>query len=67
MASDELGYVASDFGYPDKQCDVVMKGGVASGLVYPFAILELAMVYGFRSIGGTSAGGIAAALTAAAE
>lgn len=67
MASNELGYVASDFGYPDKQCDVVMKGGVASGLVYPFAILELAKVYRFRSIGGTSAGGIAAALTAAAE
>lgn len=44
-----------------------MKGGVASGLVYPFAILEIARVYTFRSIGGTSAGGIAAALTAAAE
>jgi predicted acylesterase/phospholipase RssA len=44
-----------------------MKGGVASGLVYPYAILELARTYRFRSIGGTSAGAIAAALTAAAE
>ena len=61
------GYVDGDFSAPDKQCDVVMKGGVASGLVYPYAILELAKTYRFRSIGGTSAGAIAAALTAAAE
>lgn len=48
-------------------CDIVMKGGVTSGVVYPYAILELARRYRFRSVGGTSAGGIAAAFAAAAE
>jgi predicted acylesterase/phospholipase RssA len=49
------------------RCDVVMKGGVTSGIVYPYAICELARTYRFKQIGGTSAGAIAAALTAAAE
>jgi predicted acylesterase/phospholipase RssA len=44
-----------------------MKGGVASGVVYPPAILALKETYRFRNIGGTSAGAIAAALAAAAE
>ncbi len=48
-------------------CDIVMKGGITSGVVYPLAVRELARVYRFKSIGGTSAGAIAAALTAAAE
>ncbi|MEG3172153.1 patatin-like phospholipase family protein [Sphingomonas sp. ZB1N12] len=48
-------------------CDVVMKGGITSGVVYPYAIIELARRYRFRSIGGTSAGAIAAAFAAAAE
>ncbi|WP_374453049.1 patatin-like phospholipase family protein [Phenylobacterium sp.] len=52
---------------PLEECDLVMKGGVTSGVVYPYAILELAKVYRFRSIGGTSAGAIAAAFAAAAE
>jgi predicted acylesterase/phospholipase RssA len=52
---------------PVRKCDIVMKGGVASGLVYPRAIACLARQYRFHSIGGTSAGAIAAALTAAAE
>jgi len=51
----------------DRYCDLVMKGGVTSGVVYPPAICELAQHYHFRSIGGTSAGAIAAAVTAAAE
>jgi predicted acylesterase/phospholipase RssA len=55
------------FQNPGKECDLVMKGGVASGIVYPQAILTLAEKYRFRSIGGTSAGAIAAALAAAAE
>jgi Patatin-like phospholipase len=45
----------------------VMKGGITSGIVYPPAVLTMASTYRFRSIGGTSAGAIAAALTAAAE
>lgn len=52
---------------PVAECDLIMKGGITSGVVYPPAILELKNSYRFRSIGGTSAGAIAAALTAAAE
>jgi predicted acylesterase/phospholipase RssA len=52
---------------PERNCDVVMKGGITSGIVYPEAIHELSRQYRFRSIGGTSAGAIAAAATAAAE
>ena len=43
---------------PDKlECDLVMRGGITSGIVYPRAIAKLAETYNFRSIGGTSAGG----------
>ena len=48
-------------------CDLVMKGGVTSGVVYPYAILRMAQKFRIAGIGGTSAGAIAAALTAAAE
>jgi predicted acylesterase/phospholipase RssA len=48
-------------------CDIVMKGGITSGVVYPGAVVKLAARYRFRSIGGTSAGAIAAAIVAAAE
>jgi len=51
----------------DRLCDLVMKGGITSGIVYPKAIALLAKFYRFKSIGGTSAGAVAAALTAAAE
>src|SRR5262245_29470532 len=50
-----------------KYCDMVMKGGITSGVVYPTAICELARQYQFRNIGGASAGAIAAAAAAAAE
>jgi len=52
---------------PKLNCDVVMKGGVTSGIVYPKAVAQLARTFSFKSIGGTSAGAIAAAATAAAE
>jgi predicted acylesterase/phospholipase RssA len=52
---------------PALDCDIVMKGGITSGVVYPGAAARLAMEYRFRSIGGTSAGAIAAAIVAAAE
>jgi predicted acylesterase/phospholipase RssA len=52
---------------PELQCDLVMKGGITSGIVYPPALTELAARYTFNSIGGTSAGAIAAASAAAAE
>lgn len=48
-------------------CDLVMKGGITSGIVYPPAILRLKGIYKFRNIGGTSAGAIAASGIAAAE
>ncbi len=51
----------------DRFCDLVMKGGITSGVVYPPAISALAQEYRFKNIGGTSAGAIAAAVTAAAE
>ena len=51
----------------DRFCDLVTTGGVASGVVYPWAIVEIARAYRFRSIGGTSVGAMAAALAAAAE
>src|SRR5690349_3719766 len=47
-------------------CDLVMKGGITSGLVYPKAVCRIGEAYRFRNIGGTSAGAIAAALSAAA-
>jgi predicted acylesterase/phospholipase RssA len=56
-----------DYSTPPLECDVVMKGGITSGVVYPHAVCELARTYRFRSIGGTSAGAIAAAAAAAAE
>jgi predicted acylesterase/phospholipase RssA len=52
---------------PNRYCDIVMKGGITSGVVYPLAAVELAEHYRFRNIGGTSAGAIAAAAVAAAE
>jgi predicted acylesterase/phospholipase RssA len=52
---------------PGKVCDVVMKGGITSGVVYPLALTTLAEEYRFACIGGTSAGAVAAAAAAAAE
>ena len=48
-------------------CDLVMKGGVTSGIVYPGAVAELANRYRFANLGGTSAGAVAAAMAAACE
>ncbi len=52
---------------PALECDIVMAGGVTSGIIYPGAVAQIARRYRFRSIGGTSVGAIAAAITAAAE
>lgn len=52
---------------PELMCDLVMKGGISSGVVYPRAIIQLASKYQLKCVGGTSAGAIAAALAAAAE
>ena len=52
---------------PEETCDIVLKGGITSGVVYPLALVSLSKKYRFSSIGGTSAGAIAAAAAAAAE
>jgi hypothetical protein len=52
---------------PYRFCDLVMKGGITSGVVYPLAAVKLSEQFIFKNIGGTSAGAIAAAATAAAE
>ena len=52
---------------PAAECDMVMKGGISSGVVYPLTVCKLATAYRLKSIGGTSAGAIAAVLAAAAE
>jgi hypothetical protein len=48
-------------------CDVIMKGGITSGVVYPPVVCGLARHYRLVNIGGASAGAIAAAAAAAAE
>ncbi len=64
MTADPKTY---DYSRPTHSCDVVMKGGITSGVVYPHAVCELAQTYRLRNVGGTSAGAIAAAAAAAAE
>jgi predicted acylesterase/phospholipase RssA len=61
------GYVDSDFANPSAVCDVIMKGGITSGVVYPLALTEVAQQFRLSQVGGTSAGAIAAAAAAAAE
>ncbi len=51
----------------DRYCDLVLTGGVTDGVIYPWAVIELARKYRFNDIGGSSVGAMAAALTAAAE
>jgi hypothetical protein len=52
---------------PQYECDLILKGGITSGIVYPPAIAEIASDHRLRGIGGTSAGAIGAAAAAAAE
>ncbi len=52
---------------PKAECDIVLQGGTASGVIYPRALARLAQRYRLRGVGGTSAGAIAAAVAAAAE
>jgi hypothetical protein len=59
--------MSTDYSKARRKCDIIMKGGITSGIVYPKAVCRLALEYRFRAIGGTSAGAIAAAATAAAE
>jgi hypothetical protein len=67
--SDPGGQVGADAGAgkPPYSCDLILKGGITSGIVYPPAIVEIAKDHRLCSIGGASAGAIAAASAAAAE
>ena len=67
MVEVERRYAQADFEGEKPVCDIVMKGGITSGVVYPLAVIEIARHYRIENIGGTSAGALAAALTAAAE
>jgi predicted acylesterase/phospholipase RssA len=74
MAAPSRPVAAKDFAAedfvsraPERFCDIIMKGGVTSGIVYPRAVCHLAQHFVIKSIGGTSVGAIAAAVTAAAE
>lgn len=49
------------------ECDIVMEGGVTSGIVYPAFVARLASRFTLRSIGGTSVGAVAAIAAAAAQ
>jgi predicted acylesterase/phospholipase RssA len=60
-------YSQAQFDGDKRYCDVVMKGGITSGVVYPLAVTELATKYRLKNIGGASAGAIAAGIAAAAE
>jgi hypothetical protein len=61
------GSGSSSYAAPSLECDLVMKGGITSGVIYPLAICRLAERYRLRSIGGASAGAIAAVTAGAAE
>src|SRR5687767_14961765 len=56
-----------DYSDPTRYGDIVMKGGITSGVIYPYAVCEIAKTYRFRNIGGTSAGAIGSVFAAAAE
>jgi hypothetical protein len=53
--------------YLRHSCDLTMRGGPASAVVYPLAVCALAEHYVIRRIAGSSAAAASAAATAAAE
>jgi hypothetical protein len=67
MSSENAATNQAIYDQAELECDLILKGGVASGVVYPNLILELARKYKFRQIGGTSVGAMAAAVAAASE
>lgn len=59
MSEISVGQDATDLGAwgtyqePTRECDVVMKGGITSGVLYPLAVCELAATYRLRNVGGS--------------
>ena len=56
QAVDRLKQSATYPAEPALECDVVMKGGITSGIAYPLAVCEIAAKYKLVSVGGSSAG-----------
>ncbi len=54
-------------GPPLTPCDMIMKGGLSSGVVYPGTVRRLSRDHRFVNVGGASAGAIGAAVAAACE
>jgi hypothetical protein len=48
LASKEPTLNGHKYLHPDYECDLIMKGGITSGIVYPPAVLELAKSHRFR-------------------
>ena len=48
-----------DYSSAKRDCEIVMKGGLTSGAVYPKALSEIAKTYKYVNIGGTSSGALA--------
>jgi hypothetical protein len=66
--SPEIDFFAHEtYAAAPRECDLVLEGGIAGGVVYPRAVLEIARSHRLRNVGGASAGAIAVALAAAAE
>ena len=65
--AEAVGVEASGPDLPLAECDVIMKGGITSGVVYPKALCAIGSTYRIRGLGGASAGAIGAAVGAAAE
>lgn len=59
--------MAAQSGAPTRECDLVLKGGITSGVAYGGVLIALGREFRLRNIGGTSAGAIGAAIAAAAE
>ena len=59
LRATELTTTQSRYDAANLECDLVMKGGITSGVVYPLAVCRVAEKYRLRNIGGASAGAIA--------
>ncbi|MFC7620558.1 hypothetical protein [Microlunatus sp. GCM10028923] len=66
-AASAAEYTPQQQRYLRRSVDVTMKGGTASGVIYPLAVCEIARRFRLRNVGGSSAGAIAAAFAASAE
>jgi hypothetical protein len=67
VSSDSPGGGGAAGEAPKYACDLILKGGITSGIVYPPAIVEIARDHRLCSVGGASAGAIGAVAAAAAE